>query len=151
MLAGQPEGVVAVGGQNDVIALFREVVADQLRDVAFVLDQEHALGVVVGDEDGDPALPQPEDDGLDVAALDQALPAPAPSRNVASTSDSATVGWWTRSSSFCRKRTTGASSTSDVSSAAAVSGDSPRSSSKVTSSPPTMPSSRLGFFKKANR
>ena len=41
MLAREPERLVSVGAQDHVVALFREVVADQLGDVLLVLDEEH--------------------------------------------------------------------------------------------------------------
>jgi hypothetical protein len=42
------DGVGTAGGHQDVVALFAEVVADQLGDVPFVLDHEHAGGSTGG-------------------------------------------------------------------------------------------------------
>jgi len=41
MFPGEPERLVPVAGQDDVVAFLREVVADQLRDLLLVLHEKH--------------------------------------------------------------------------------------------------------------
>src|SRR5438477_9482273 len=43
-----PDGLGASGGDDDVVTFLAEVVAEELRDVALVLDDEHATGGMAG-------------------------------------------------------------------------------------------------------